>query len=106
MRAVDWTGRIERAREQPRRLLAVERDECDFGGLQELDRFADPARKRELRHVGPCVARAEHEQNPAPMQSGRLAERAQERGVVERGGSEAAAAVTGGGLELFGVRVQ
>jgi len=52
--------------------------------LQQFARLAGAACERDLGKLRAAVPRAEHEQDAAPVQGVRLAEGAQERGVVER----------------------
>lgn len=76
-------GRVERAGEEVRRLFAAQRRECDVCALQQLARLAGAACEGDLGELGARLARAEHEQDSSPLQRVRVAEFAQEGGMVE-----------------------
>jgi len=81
---VAGSRRVERAGEQPRSFFTAERRERDIGALQQLARLAGAACERDLGKLRAALTRAEHEHDAPPVQGVRLAELAQERGVVER----------------------
>jgi len=74
--------------------------------LQQFARLAGAACERDLGKLHAAVTRAEHEHDAAPVQGVRLAELAQERGVVERRTLEPCADVSDCGFDLVRVWAQ
>ena len=65
-------GRVEAAREQRGRLLAVERVERDLGAAQQLGRLGGVPGERDAGEFGLAFARAQHEHDSSPLQRLRL----------------------------------
>jgi hypothetical protein len=101
-----WAGRVEALGKKRGGLFTGQRLEGDLGAAQQLDRVGGEPAERQLGKLGLAFARTQHEHDPPAQQRLRLAERAQEAGVVERRPPQPGGLRAGRLRDLLGLRAQ